>query len=154
MKKKLSYLFVILGLLGFLTLIPGFFDSALYYYLRIAKGSTMHLNSKCFSVPNEWVIDSFVYREGSGIYTLRKKDNNKYTFASVFHGAPSLISSTKNSVPIFSNGDLFSIYELTKLDKNNSVKYWSLVPYNDLIIMGRSTKVLKALSLEIQSSDC
>jgi hypothetical protein len=41
MSKKLSYIFVLFGFLGFATLIPGAFDKAAYMYFRIVDGSTI-----------------------------------------------------------------------------------------------------------------
>ncbi|MEN8128817.1 MAG: hypothetical protein ABFS45_01200 [Pseudomonadota bacterium] len=153
MIRKFSYLFVIFGLLGFLTLIPGVMDGAIYYYFRATNGDTIDINNQCFSVPEKWVIDSVEDRNGRTIYNLRKKEGEQYIFASVFYGDGSSIPGIQNLVPVKRNGDLFSIYELSVLPAGNTVRYWSFVSSQSLIIIGRRLSVLESLSLAIRPSD-
>ncbi len=153
MIRKLSFLFVIFGLLGFLTLIPGAMDGAIYYYFRAINGDTIDINNKYFSVPEKWVIDSVEDRNGRVIYNLRKREGEQYIFASVFYGDDSSVPGFQYLVPVKTNGDLFSIYELSLLPAGNAARYCSFVTSHSLIIVGRRLSVLESLSLAIRPSN-
>ena len=154
MTKKFSYILVVFGFLGFLTLIPGFVDGVIYYYFRVVSGHSMEFKNQCFSVPKGWVIDSIPNRTKRRVYSLRSKDSEKYYFASVIYGKASIVPGIKKLEPIKIEGDLFRVYELANLADQNTVRYWSVVPAQNLIIMGRDISVLESLSLAIHSVDC
>ena len=52
--RILKSLCVVIGLLGFSTLIPGVVDNTFYYYYRIINGGTIKFKDDCYTVPDGW----------------------------------------------------------------------------------------------------
>ncbi|MBV1915524.1 MAG: hypothetical protein KUG72_09060 [Pseudomonadales bacterium] len=154
MSKKLSYTFVLFGLLGFISLIPGLFDKVAYIYFRTVDGSSIAVEGKCFKVPAGWVIDSIGSHSGHSLFNLRKKGEKGYMFASVIVGLPSIIPDHERLSPVKGAPDLYSIYELEGLVPTNTVRYWSVLPDQSLLLMGRKIDVLVELSMLTWSKEC
>ena len=154
MSRKLSYIFVLFGFLGFATLIPGAFDKAAYMYFRIVDGSTIEVGDKCFKVPYDWVIDSTGNHGGHALFNLRKKTENDYLFVSVIVGSASIIANHGSLNPIKEVPGLYSVYELEELAPTNTVRYWSSIPDQTLLLMGRDIDTLSELSAIIWSKGC
>lgn len=151
--KALKRAFIIFGLLGFITLIPGVMDKFIYSYFRFANGSVMNLGGKCYDVPVNWVIDS---REGHGndvIFNLRSKVDDEYIFSSVLRKDKSSIPGFSDLRPVNST-DGIAVYELVGLPAEVSVRYWAYVSEQNLLIMGRSIPVLESLAHSIKSVVC
>jgi len=154
MIQKLSYALIVIGLLGFITLIPGFFDKAEYVYYRAKGGSLMELNSKCFSVPDGWVISSVDKKVDLKTFSLRTEIDGRYYFVTVIAGKSSSIPGFTNLKPIKMMDGKYSIYEISKLPSNNSVRYWAIAPDKNLIVMGRDINMLESLLGGVMSQSC
>ncbi len=154
MSRKFSYIFVLFGLLGFITLIPGVVDKTIYTYFRIINGSTIEAGDKCFQVPYGWVIDYTGYNSTHLVFDLRKKTENDYLFVSVIVGPPSIIPNYQNLSPIKEIPGLYRVYELEKLAPTNSVRYWSSIADQTLLLIGSDLDTLVELSAINWIGDC
>lgn len=154
MIKKLSYIFVLVGLSGFLTLIPGVFDKAVYWYFRAVEGSTIVIGDDCITLPYGWVIDSTDSHKGHALFNLRRKTEDGYLFVSVVFGTSSIIDNQEALNPVKAVPGLYSVYELAGLAPTNTVRYWSIVPDENLVIMGRDVDLLIELSTVNWSEGC
>lgn len=154
MIKKLTYFFILSGFIGLFTLIPGSVDRVIYYYFRITDGSAIELSKQCYSLPDGWVIDSIEKGDERKIYNLRLKVKREFKFASVFHGTRRMVPNIQNLIPLYEVDDYFKIYELSALPSKNTVRFWALVPKNNLIIMSSEIDVLKSLSLNFRPFSC
>lgn len=153
MIKWLTYVLITFGLLGFLTLIPGFMDQSIYCYFRMYHGNTMDINDNRFTVPEAWIIDSIEKRDELHIYNLRSKNNKEFTFASVFHGDETSVPYIKSLEPVDDENESYGVYELRNLPPNNPVRYTVTVPQYQLIIVGEKLESVRFLASEIQLSD-
>jgi len=154
MKKTLLYSVLIIGMLGFITLIPGVVDGIIYNYFRFANGDVIVLDEQCYGVPDHWIIDSVDNHNQKTINNLRSKVDDRYVFSSILSGNENPIPEIGKLKPIKKKEGVFAIYELNTLPAENSVRYWSYIVNHDLIIMGTSTDILEELSLSIKLTDC
>lgn len=154
MTKKLFWVFVVCGLLGFLSLIPGTFDKAAYIYFRVVDGNSVTLDGSCIKYPSGWVLDSMENRSEHKVVNLRKKTESGYVFASLIDGPKEIIFNSENSVPIKEVPGEFSIYEVQGLPAENTVRYWTTIPGLNVILMGRDVDAIETLATAAWRADC
>jgi hypothetical protein len=155
MIRRLSIIFVVIGFFGFVTLVPGFFDKVSYYYFSLVEGRTIEFGEQCYSVPGEWVIDSVESQDGRKVINLRHKNKGKFQFVSVISVAASDIPDLTKLKPI--KGDNMEeqvIYKLDKLPLENTVRYISVIPSKNLLVMGREPESIEVFSLELLPIEC
>jgi len=114
----------------------------------------MELNSKCFSVPDGWVISSVDKKVDLKTFSLRTEIDGRYYFVTVIAGKSSSIPGFTNLKPIKMMDGKYSIYEISKLPSNNSVRYWAIAPDKNLIVMGRDINMLESLLGGVMSQSC
>ncbi|NOQ79360.1 MAG: hypothetical protein GQ546_08160 [Gammaproteobacteria bacterium] len=154
MIKYILYTFIVIGLLGLLTFIPGFNDELEFYYLRFQTGDSIEVNEQCYLIPKPWIVDSKDIHSGEVTYTLRKNENNEYYFSTVIYGNEDTIPHLKSLKPLKIHNDVYRIYKLSNLSEENPVRYWLYLPKLELILLGESIEQLESLSLNLMVTQC
>lgn len=153
MNRKATYFLVILGLLGFLTLIPGVLERVTYAYFRLANGSEASVHGRCYRIPSGWILDSTGEHQGHGLFRVRGKINGSHHLVVVLVRAASSIPGLDSS----SQGDMASpdsVFEMSDLDQSVNMRYWSSMSDRELIFIGSDASVVAEVAGLRWEDDC
>lgn len=154
MKNRIEKMLIILGFLGFFTLIPGVVDYGIYFYFRTINGSLIEYGDVCIGVPEGWVIDSSNSDSGYSTYNLRKKNDAKYIFITVALVSSTINEFSKKSRIVSEFGVSEQVYEVAGLSPSSEVRYWADLQKSNIILMGSDVSLLRQLSKLNWLSSC
>ncbi len=159
MINKISYLLIIIGFLGFLTLIPGVTDisgvtdDSIYYYYRIINGKIIKFDNNCYSIPDGW-FKTTKDIDNSG-YSLLRKDQVKYEIILISKVNKDFFNRIQSSALLKQvDNDSYSIYKVPSSSTNNGARYWLVNSNDNLVIEGSTVSEVKLFSEGLRLSDC
>ena len=151
--NKILYLLIIIGFLGFLTLIPGVTDGSIYYYYRIINGKIIKFDNNCYSIPDGW-FKTTEKIDNSG-YSLLKKDQEKHEIILISKANKDFFDRIQSSeLSKQADHDPYSVYEVPSSLTNNGIRYWLINPNDSLVIEGSTISEVRLLSEGLRLSDC
>ncbi|SET22227.1 hypothetical protein SAMN05216326_1162 [Nitrosomonas marina] len=153
MINKLSYLFIITGIFGFLMLLPGVMDGSNYYYYRIKNGTKIELENNCFLVPDGWVKATRDIDNGG--YGLLKFDQDQYEIILISKANEVFLTQVHKSALLEKvSKNLYRISKILGSSPNDETRYWLIIPQYDLVIEGRTIPITESFASNLQSTTC
>ena len=153
--NKILFILIICGTLGFLSLIPGVMDNAIYYYYRAMNGKLIKLDNKCYSIPDGWFIHPTEDIDNSSRYSFMKKGHEKYEITSIFRANKEFQNRIQNSALLKQiDSDFYSIYKVPGSLMSNMTRYWLVHPNDNLVIGGRTVSIVESFSEELHPTNC